>query len=55
MDQRKQEMHCIYVKRTYLDVNILFARILNEESESILPNRAVGPVAGLQLHEEDIH
>lgn len=48
-------MHCIYVKRTYLDVNILFARILNEESESILPNRADSPVAGLQWREADIH
>lgn len=39
---------------TYLNVNILFARILNEESESVLPNRAVSPVAGLQMYEVDI-
>lgn len=38
----------------YLNVNILFSRILNEEGESILPCRVVGPVAGLQIQGERI-
>lgn len=40
---------------TYLNVDVLFARILNKEGEGILPNRAVGPVASLQRRRENIH
>lgn len=40
---------------TYLNVNVLFARILNEEGKGILPHRAVGPIASLQQNEETIH
>lgn len=40
---------------TYLNVDVLFAGILNKEGEGILPHRAVGPVASLQKREENIH
>lgn len=33
---------------TYLNVDVLLARVLNEEGEGILPHRVVVPVAGLQ-------
>ena len=33
---------------TYLNVNVLFARILNKEGKGILPHGTVGPIAGLQ-------
>lgn len=39
---------------TYLNVDVLFARILNKEGKGILPHRAVGPIAGLQEREETI-
>lgn len=40
---------------TYLNVDVLFARILNKEGESFLPHRAVVPVAGLQMGGQDVH
>lgn len=40
---------------TYLNVDVLFARILNKEGKGILPHRAVGPVARLQKRGENIH
>ena len=39
----------------YLNVDVLFARILNKEREGILPHRAVGAVAGLQERGEHVH
>lgn len=40
---------------TYLNVDVLFTRILNKEGKGILPHGAVGPVARLQKREENIH
>lgn len=39
---------------TYLNVDVLFARILNKEGKGILPHRAVGPIASLQKRRENI-
>lgn len=33
---------------THLNVDVLFAWILNKEGKSILPRRVVGPIASLQ-------
>lgn len=38
---------------THLNVDVLFAGILNEESEGVSPHRAVGSVAGLQNRGSD--
>lgn len=40
---------------TYLNVDVLLARILNKEGKGIFPHRGVGPIASLQKRTETIH
>lgn len=39
----------------YLNVDVLFVRILNEEGKCILPHRAVGPITSLRKKKENVY
>lgn len=40
---------------TYLNVDVLFAGILNKEGKGILPHRAVGSIASLRKRGENVN